>query len=988
MGANRALSPRMIGRQAQLSALEDHLDLVRCGSGRVVFLAGDAGIGKTRLLREFVSRVRARSDIEVLEGHCYDEDPAVPYGPFVSAIRSFIRGAGSVALVQAIEPWTRDLALLLPELGVATVLPGDMPEPQLQKQRLFAAIHHAIQPATDQQCRVVILEDLHWSDQTSQELIRYLVRSIERDRVLIIGTYRTDELHRRHPLTHLVAQLTRERLYQEVRLAPLSRAELQDMLEATLDRTLPGDFVDALYAHTEGNPFFVEEVLKSLIAHTDLDRIVRWKRGINRLTVPISVKDNIVSRTTDLDATTAEVLTYAAVIGRHFDFDLLLRLTGLTETELLQAVTLLVERQLVVEEPDDTGDRYSFRHALTREAVYDDMLGRERRIKHREVLRVLEEMYQDDHDRILDQLAYHSWQARDSAKAARYARLAGERAARMYAYREAIAHYEVALETLDPGALRERAALLEALCEVTHPIGDVNRYIRFCREAQQTYEQVGDTRKVADLHRRLGRMLWDRGDRQGAFEHTWTALRMLEDEPPGHELAMVYSGLSNLYMVSSHPRESVEWGEKALRLAEALGDIAVESHALNNIGVSLIELGEPERGVSFLQRSLDLALREGMAFNAIRAYQNLGCDLAVLGRFQQSRALLQEGIAFARQVGWEFGVNSLLEKLAWVEMERGQWAEAHRLLDQASTMGSWEISIEGLLTRSELLLRQGRIDEAYQLLEQFSVSGINTHLHGHLLVLLARVYLVRGDRQQALAIMDQCVLFWHTHDLTAFVHEDMHYYGIAVYLQAGQPDRCYALLRAFRASMRQTPIVRALLADAEGLVAACEGRHTDAVEHFRRAVATWAELEYPFDEAQSRRYLAESLLQERDVARRTQAQQELIHARSIFERLGAPLELAAVDAVIERYDLGRATPKDGAHPLDSLTRREREVIVLLARGYSNRDIARDLVISPKTAEVHVSNILGKLGLTSRAQVAAYAVEHGLVELSASTSSAN
>jgi predicted ATPase len=411
MSRTRALAPSMIGRRAQLRQLDQHLDLARAGAGRVVFVAGDAGIGKTRLLREFAGSVRSAAGAAVLEGHCYDEQPAPPYGPFADALRPLIRARGPEAVARMVGAWAADLSLILPEmepLASETRLVGD---PQSQKRRLFEVIYRALQPHGAERCHLIILEDMHWSDQTSQELLAYLARAVERDPILILATYRGDELHRRHPLTRLVAQLTHERRYHEVRLPPLSRDELAGMLEATLERPLPGAFVDALYARTEGSPFFVEEILKALIERNRLDVLIESSRqghSLAQLDLPIALKDAILSRAADLDPSTAEVLNYAAVIGRRFDFDLLLKLTGLAEAELLHAIGALVERQLVIEERGATDDRYRFRHALTREAIYDDMLGRERRIKHHAVLQALEELYPQNRDAIADQLAYHS----------------------------------------------------------------------------------------------------------------------------------------------------------------------------------------------------------------------------------------------------------------------------------------------------------------------------------------------------------------------------------------------------------------------------------------------------------------------------------------------------------------------------------------------------------------------------------------------------
>lgn len=981
MSSNRALAPHMVGRQAQLYQLESLLQEASRGAGQIVFLAGDAGVGKTRLVREFLRRARVRDGVEILEGHCYDEDPAVPYGPFVNAIRSFMHTVGVDAITHVAGPWKRDLAMLLPELG--TPAAAESAEPQLLKQRLFAALHHLLRPQSDQHCRIVVLEDLHWSDQTSQELLHYLSRSISRDRLLFLGTYRTDELHRRHPLTHLLAQLLREPVYHEVRLAPLSRAELADMLETTLERALPGGFVEALYSRTEGNPFFVEEVLKSLMAHAALDSLiqsVQQGHGIDQLAIPFSLKDSILRRTGDLDPTMGAVLTYAAVIGRRFDFEILLQLTGLTEADLLRALALLVERQLVVEEPGGAEDRYRFRHALTREAIYDDLLGRERRIKHREVLRVLEAVYQADHERIVDQLAYHSLQARETAQAARYARLAAERAARMYAYREAVAHYEVALELLDTDDPRAYADLYEQLGEVANPIGDSDRYLRYWREAQRYYEQVGDAIKVADIHRRLGRVLWDRGDSAGAFTHAKTALEILETAPPGYELAMAYSTLSQLHMLAFQQEESIAWGEKALQLAEQLGDVRVQAHALNNIGTSLAEIGEAERGIACLERSMALARQSNLTADVLRAYNNLGDRLAHNGEFKRSAALIREGIAFGAQVGWESFTSQLRSILAWIEMYLGHWEQARILID--AEMNERPVSCPWILiTKAELLFYQGEIGAARQVFETVLTvceTANEPHLLEHALMHLARVLLRSGDPAQAIATVDRCRQLIQQWPATVD-SADVLYCAIDIYLGAGAVTSARSLLASLVKidEQKPNPLTRTLCAEAQGLLALYEHRFAEAVGYFERAGTGWRAMELPFDAAVSRRRLAESLLQTGDPAHRERARQELTAARQRFAHLGAVLELASVDALLRQFDPEPSVVQPIDTRLDELTPREREVIALLARGYSNREIANELVISAKTAEVHVSNILGKLGFTSRAQAAAYAVEHGL-----------
>lgn len=987
MPGARTLAPQMVGRHAELQALDEHLQQARTGSGRVVLIAGEAGVGKTRLARAFTERAREQVGTETLLGHCYDEDPAVPYGPFIDALRSFLRSVGAQEMIAAAGPWAGNLARLLPELAPRVPPGATATDPLSQKRQLFAAIHAALQPRGAHPCHIVVLEDLHWADRTSQELVRYLARAIDRDRMLILGTYRTEEVQRGHSLTHLIAELTRERLFHEVPLSPLARDDTARMMAAILTRPPPDAVVHLLYEHTGGNPFFVEETLKALIARDGFDTLFGSARpgaSIAHIAIPPSLKEAILSRTADLDATTGAVLAYAAVIGRRFDFDLLLTLTGLEEEALLRAIAALVERQLVGEEGDGFEDRYAFRHALTRAAIYDDLLGRERRMKHHAVLDALEAAHAADHQGVADQLAYHSLQAGEREKAARYARLAGARAERMSAYREAIAHYETVLELLEGDAPRERADLYDMLAEAAYPLGDADLYLRYWQEAQRLYGEVGDRRKVADIYRRLGRVAWERGAREDAFAHTRAALAVLEAEPPGRELAMAYSAFSQLSMLSAHPRDGIVWGKKALRLADELGDDGVRAHALNNIGCALCQLGETTRGIAALEESLALAQRGGLVFDALRACLNLGDLFLLLGEFRRAQSVSEEGAALAERVGWQPHRGQLLDNLATAKMALGAWDPAHALLDRIIRSREIEAPVARLFamrTKSELVLRQGRPEDARRLLEEIlplcETQG-EFQILGRVLHTLACTFLALGDRDRAATVMDRCIALWGSVE-TLVGPQDLLGDSVEVYLAAGREHDARQQLENLSLLVERTatPLAQARIEDARGLVAAHDGRHREATGHFQRAITLWREMACPYEEAKSRQRRADSLLQSGDADAREEAGNELAAAHETFHRLGARLEVAAVNRAMKRFGLGPRLARSAAGHGGILTPREREVIALIARGLSNREIAEELFISRKTTEIHVGNILSKLACVSRAQAAAYAVAHGL-----------
>lgn len=984
MSGARTLAPHMVGRQAQLQELDEHLRQTLSGAGRVVFVAGEAGIGKTRLIRAFTERAGERAGVEFLRGHCYDEDPAVPYGPFIDALRAFLCARGPAAMIEAAGPWVGEIVRLLPELAPPAPPAAVDHDPLSRKRQLFAAIYAALQPAGGQTCRVLVLEDFHWADRTSQELVRYLARAIERDRVLILGSYRTEALHRGHPLAHLIAELTRERLFREVPLSPLTRDETARMMEAMLAWPPPDAAVHLLYNHTGGNPFFVEETLKAFIARDGTDTLSSGA-DLAHIAIPRTLKETILGRTVGLDAATGAVLAYAAVIGRRFDFDLLLRLTGLGEEALLRAIAALVERQLVVEERDDAEDRYAFRHALTRAAIYDDLLGRERRTKHRAVLDALEEAHAADYEGVADQLTYHSLRAGEREKAARYARLAGARAVRMSAYREAVAHYETALELLATDDPRARAELYDTLAEAAYPLGDTDLYLRYWQEAQRLYERVGDRRKVADIYRRLSRVAWERGEREDAFRCIQASLAILEAEPPGRELAMAYSALSQLHMLSSHSRENIAWGEKALRLADELGDDGVRAHALNNIGCGLCQVGEITRGIAALEESLALAQRGDLISDALRASLNLGDVLVYIGEFGRAAAVAAEGVARAELAGWRSHRGQLLDTLATAKIALGLWDEADMLLDQIIHAGAVEFPVTRLfasMTKGELLVIRGRPDDARRLVEEIQplceAEG-EFQVLGRLFLALGHIYRALGVRDRAAAAIDRCLALWDEVGILIGAQELL-FDGIQIYLAVEREQDARRRLADLSLLVERAPtrLTQVRLEDARGVLAAHEGRRAQASGHFQQAIILWHGMECPYEEAKSRLRRAESLLCGNDAGAREAAREELIAAHDVFQRLGAALDVAAVERAMKGHRLAPRPPRSAAGS-GSLSPREREVLTLIVRGRSNREIAEELFISQKTTEIHVGNILAKMNCASRTQAAALAIAHGIVD---------
>jgi predicted ATPase len=357
---------------------------VKQAIGQMVLVAGEAGIGKTRLVREFADGLRAEHWI-VLQGACFERDSLLPYAPVLDALRTMLTTLPPSDIERCLGPAQADLASLLPELGGGRASDSAV-DPSQQKHRIFRAFEGVFLRLGAKQPLLLVLEDLHWADDSSLEFLSGFARSVARAPILALGTYRDIEVPAR--LSAMLEELDRSRSCIELRLTGLSRDEVGQMLRAIfrLERPIRQDFLQAIWTLTEGNPFFIEELLRSVVGTGDVTGPDHdWdRRAVSELRLPRTLQDAVRRRTERLSDAARSVLLLAAVSGRRFEFDLLQRVTRQAEAELLALMKELVGAQLLVE-VDDRGDQFAFRHALTHQAVYGQLLGRERRALHRRV---------------------------------------------------------------------------------------------------------------------------------------------------------------------------------------------------------------------------------------------------------------------------------------------------------------------------------------------------------------------------------------------------------------------------------------------------------------------------------------------------------------------------------------------------------------------------------------------------------------------------
>ena len=1001
--------PKLIGRTSELAVLHLLLERAKSDRGQVALLGGEAGVGKSRLVTE-VKITATGQGFKLVQGNCFQADRASPYAPFLDLLRSFFAHSSSLRKGHDLLPFAEELSQVLPDM---IPLISDSPphlhpfslDPQQAQRRLFALMLHFFTTQATPHPLLFIMEDLHWSDEASLDLLAYLARRCTHLPILFVLTYRSDEVS--PELRHFLAAFDREHLAQDFSLQRLTRAEFNAMLQAifAMHQAVPTGLLESLYQLTEGNPFFIEEVLKSLAATGEItERQGVWERTplfgthTHAPSIPRSVHDAVYQRTKQLSVPARQVLTLAAVAGRRFDFNILQQVMHTDESHLLTLMKELVAAQLVMEE---TADRFSFRHALTRQAIYSELLAGERRALHRTIAEVIEQhaLTSSILDAQLVDLAYHFYEGEVWSKAVEYGQRAGERTLHLYALRAAVEHFTQALGAASQLKMTEAPASYQLRGQAYELLGEFEL-------ARRDYAQA----------LRIARSSEDR-----LLE--WQCLLALGFLWAGRDYTQAGS-----------------WFRDALTLASMLGDPVLQARSLNRLGNWLINTGQSEEGLQ--------AHREALAlFETIADTQGMAETLDLLG---QAHGLHNDLIASVKEFGQAIDLFRALNNTQGL---------VSSLTSRAVYAGPnlAETTLSALLTRDECLRDTAEAiqlarridspaDQAYaefvsgMLLTSFGEFGpALSHAQEALRLateiqhqqwmagasfVLGRLSVFLLDAPRAiqalgagLVLASQVGSAWWTGNITAYL--------TLAYLLSNDCSRAEALLEASlpRAQHPRTSPERRLywvrgeLALAQGhadlaleiadtllvtvpgadstkqpipwllklkgeALGALERREEaiEALEEARRGALARQErpLLWQIHRALGRQH---QRLKQEDLAQRnfTSARQGIASlAKMIDDGYLSEHFLHAALATLPKEKPVTAS-RVAKEAFGGLTEREREVAKFIAQGKSNREIADELVVSYRTVETHVGTILSKLAYSSRAQIAVWAVEIGLVK---------
>jgi DNA-binding CsgD family transcriptional regulator len=990
------ICPIFVGRATQVASFNKLLAEVNTRDTippfRVALITGEAGIGKTRFVSEVTFTARQQG-MTVLQGRCFEQDHALPYAPLVDLLNTFCLGHTRAEIETSLKLSAPELVRIFPELSIylSEIEPLPMLDPEGEKKRIFQALKqfllHAWAKSGNVAPLLILFEDLHWSDDLSLEFFLYLTRHNLPRPMLLTVTYRAEE--RYEPLERLLTEWNRLRVATEIGLPRLSLGESDNMLRAILASHDPlgYDLLETLYRLTEGNPFFLEEALKAMIEAGEWEHIPSGE-----LRVPRTVQLAVQHRLDRLSPAARKLVSLAAVMGRRFNIELIQSLMNQPHEELTRQLRELRDAQIIIEESTDV---YAFRHALTREAIYQDILGLERKALHRAIATVLEQIQVNVNETLLNDLSYHFFEAGEWEKAFEYAQRAGERAQSLDATRAALLHFTRALDAARQLGMKLPLSLWRARGQSHQTLGNFEAaradYESILQVARESQDSQHEWRSLLDLG-----FAWTSRDYQRAGEYLQQALEAARQLNDPALLAQTLNRVGNWRYMSGEPSEGLVLHREALEIVESLNDVRETASTLDLLGISSYGYGDLLTGAEYYERAIALYRKLGERQGLIAclcAYPISGSSYMTMSGvpapvdMEDLIRKEEEAVGIARQMGWR---PNEAYALSFQVISLGPHGEFQRAL-QAGQQGlaiatemehvffilTAHFSLGALyLDLLDFEAAREHLGQAYALSEKAGAGFVSSNIAGY----LAQAHLMLNELDRTEALLQE-----RRTDETLMNSEALRKLGMVraeLLLKQGQSDRALTLVRRMIASTPHT--------ERGGISPPLWLLHAQALRVLER---------YYEAEALLREALAAALTSHllplawriqielgvvlRAMRRLTEAQKQWSAARETIQRLAGRISEEPMRQNFLERALSLIPNPSGKEKakieFSGLTEREREIAALVAGGSSNNQIAESLVLSRRTVEAHVANIMSKLGLRTRAQIAAWAVEKGLLK---------
>ncbi len=948
--------PELVQRELQLAALLEHVGAAATGESRIVALVGEAGVGKTRLVRE-LARVAQEDGFYVFGGRSHAL-AALPYEPFIAALRPYAQTRGTEILRRLLGTLTGELRRLLPEIELPSAN-EDMTIPDDERrERFLRVIHLLLEDAASLRPVVLVLEDMHEADAASRDLLSYLATTLHGG-ICVLFTYREEDVGPTHPLRGLIADLDRERRLSHIALSPLDAAGVERMTKALLPERATGELTRAVLERSEGVPYYVEELLKTALDDASA--------GADHLSLPRTVRDSVQMRlarlTQERGRPIGDLLEAAAIAAVPLGFEVLLHLSGRPEADTGDDLAAAVEAQLL-ERPPTQQEIYQFRHTLTRDAVAGGITESRQKRLHVRVAEALEKLHDD---RQSATIARHFAAAGESLRAVQYARDGARAAIRVGAYAAAIDLLRL--------AAAQGAGIAEEI-DVLFELGAALRSAGRAHEAEEVLlrarDLTTDEQRRARIDLELAAVLRMEGQRPEAVDAVRRAIAALQTHQ-GPVLAEALVHHADLAWAENDLRETARLAEDALGAARRYHAAGVEVQALTLLGAAKVRLGKDE-GLEHLAEATRRGRALSLGAETVDSYLELARALLFRGRNEDALDAVKEGLVLARARGLEFAQARLLAHATTICVNLGRYEEARAFAEQSVALartGTIAAS-SARVSLAHVMSDQGEGEGALALLDSVREESERNEPD--------RRVIFWSYRAQALLGLDRLDDAWESAtravDLTAATPG----MGMTAFLNAAEIAEARrdgsgieALARRFEDYFagRDTAPIRLVRLEIAAIRELCAGR--DAAGHFAEVADAYASLGARVRTSYRRASAAIARMSESRT--RVSARRDLTARLRELESFGARRYVVALNRQLRRRTVARSISSP-------LSRRQQRVAVLISRGWTDRRIARAIGVSDRAASGLIRSVLSGLGVATRSQVAAWVSDHPGIRRSA------
>jgi class 3 adenylate cyclase/tetratricopeptide (TPR) repeat protein len=892
----------LVGRTAELTKLKGAFESALANRSSVVALQGEAGVGKTRLMQELGMDAQSKGAV-VLTGAA--SEAGLPYAPWIEAARQYVAQAPGELLRRMLGRNASEFVKLVPDIAVrlGAIPPSKPLGEQQDKIRFYEAVTQFFISICTQTPLLLLFDDMQSADQSSLDLLEYFVRSASNLRVLTACCYRSEDVQPDSSLYQSLMKFNRQRLLGTIQVKNLNKEETTELIKQTFgEQTIPPEFADLIYQRTGGNPFFVEEVLRSLVEDGTIFRTEsKWDRKpIQEIVLPESVKLVLKSRLTKLQPETLNVLTMASVIGPEFDFEVLREVSQLEEDALLQSLERAFSAGLVQQIPPQR-NIFKFTDHRIMELLLNDLIPIRRAKYHLRIAEATQKVYSKNLEGQAESIANHFSEGGDIERTIKYSISAGDRNRAIHAYQQATTSYKRALDLIEPEEGKEKASILEKLAACYNLAGQPQDSARHYQQALTLYEKLHDFKACARISVDLSYALFRAKPTgiQDGISILRHALKYVEADPESYEAAALYSSLAA--WLSDNYDEAKTWLDKGLEAGQKSGNLAVVVETLTTKASFLVESGRIDECLLLFEEALDLAMQHGFHYLATNILTNLSAytfprDIA------KGRGYALQSLEVAKReyiITSEAGSYAWLSYLDWL---KGDWSlaldEVERGLGMAQRLGFMNDPIQfGEVCRGLVHLGMGALDQAEEYLENSNAKQNPLIMHVVAFNLaLGKVRSDQGREDEARGCFEACVNAFKKsefsptppHQVEALLHLTV------IHAKRGQLDEALRMsLWARRlAETLKSDAGLAMASQAEASILLASGDRRGAGDSYLRSLGLWEKAGWPYYHAKALVAYSEALTQMNPEESRKRLEQ----AAEIFRKLGAKRDLERAEA--------------------------------------------------------------------------------------------